>query len=84
MKRLWFKAKNYGYGWYPCSWQGWLILLAYVFAMVATAIQIDRHSHSVSDTILGVFPLWILYTLVLMLVCVLTGEKLRWRWGDKN
>ena len=22
-QKLWFKAKLYGWGWYPCSWEGW-------------------------------------------------------------
>ena len=79
--RLWFKAKRYGYGWHPATWQGWVVMLVYVASMVCTGIQIDIHSHSVSDTLIGVVPLWVLYTFVLILVCVRTGEKPRWRWG---
>ena len=33
----WFAAKRYGFGWVPCSWQGWLVLavflLLYVFVL---------------------------------------------------
>ena len=28
--KLWFRAKNYGWGWYPCSWEGWTVLLIWV------------------------------------------------------
>ena len=30
MTQLWFKAKKYGYGWYPATWQGWLVILVYL------------------------------------------------------
>ncbi|HTS17465.1 MAG TPA: hypothetical protein VMP11_07825 [Verrucomicrobiae bacterium] len=26
-KRVWFRAKRYGWGWgLPCAWQGWVVL----------------------------------------------------------
>ncbi len=81
MKTLWFRAKRYGYGWTPASWQGWLALLLYVIAVVATFRSIDVHSHSVSDTLIGFVPLWILYSFLLVLLCSLTGEKATWRRG---
>lgn len=81
MKKLWFKAKRYGYGWYPSSWEGWLCIIVYVVLMTKTAVVIDSHSHSVSDTLIGVVPLWLVYTFALILICYRTGEKPRWRWG---
>jgi uncharacterized membrane protein YhaH (DUF805 family) len=79
---IWFKAKRYGYGWYPATWQGWLIMLVWVVLITITAFQIDANSHSVSDTLIGIVPLWLFYTVILIVICVLTGEKARWRWGD--
>ncbi len=29
--KYWFKAKNYGWGWYPATWQGWLILAGFIY-----------------------------------------------------
>lgn len=79
--KLWFRAKNYGWGWYPSSWQGWVILLLYILLMGVTGLGIDGASHSVSDTLMIVAPLWVLYTCILLLICIATGEKPRWRWG---
>lgn len=81
MKTLWFRAKICGYGWIPCSWQGWLVLVVYIIALVVTFRTVDLHSHSGSDTLIGVVPLWVLYTFILLLICYRTGEKPRWRWG---
>ncbi len=83
MRTLWFKAKRYGWGWTPCSVQGWLILAAYIVLSIKTFLFIDAHSHSGSDTLIGFVPLELLYTFTLILICHRTGEKPRWRWGGK-
>ena len=54
MKKEWFR----GVGWVylPVSWQGiWLVLMAIVFC-AQVFVAVDRRSHSVSDTLYGVFP----------------------------
>lgn len=83
MKTLWFKTKKYGYGWTPCSYQGWLVILVYLIAMVATSRVIELQSRSSGDALIITAPLWILYTLLLLLITYRTGEKPRWRWGGK-
>jgi hypothetical protein len=80
-KKPWFKAKMYGWGWYPSSWQGWLVLFLFILLNVITFIKIDKNSHSVSDTLIGFVPA--LFVLCIFLICIAykTGEKPRWRWG---
>lgn len=29
-KNIFFKAKKYGWGWYPATWQGWAIFGAFI------------------------------------------------------
>ena len=54
MKNRWFKP--WGWLYLPIRWQGAvLVLLALVFC-AQVFVAIDRHSHSVSDTLYGVFP----------------------------
>ena len=84
MKKYWFSAKRYGFGWVPCSWQGWLILVGFVAAVIADFVWIDRRSHSVSDTLINVVPHTILLISILLVICWFTGEKPRWRWGKKE
>ncbi len=81
-KKYWFKAKRYGWGWYPSSWQGWLIIGIYTFFAVAIFKDIDNASHSGSDTLIGFVLPFVLLTLILLLICYKTGEKPRWRWGE--
>ena len=79
-KKLWFKAKRYGWGWYPCSWQGWAILAMYLFVVISDVIFIDRHSHSVSGSLMNFFPHVYILTVFLIIICSATGEKAGWRW----
>ena len=34
MTRLWFRAKRYGWGWTPASVEGWLVMAAFMVAVV--------------------------------------------------
>lgn len=77
----WFKAKRYGWGWYPSSWQGWTVLALYIGALVWKFRGIDAYSHSASDTLLGLVVPYVVLTVLLILICYATGEKPRWRWG---
>jgi uncharacterized membrane protein YhaH (DUF805 family) len=73
-KTYWFKAKHYGWGWYPVTWQGWLVLTVFV-------VIIGYRSTTMLNII--IVPEFIVYTVILLIVCLLTGEKPRWRWGKK-
>ncbi len=81
-KKLWFKAKRYGYGWYPCTWQGWGVLTMYIFALFNTFLIADRHAHSVSDSLMNFFPQAYVLTAFLIIICDAKGEKAKWRWGN--
>jgi hypothetical protein len=57
MSTPWFKRLGWIYR--PISWQGW-ILSALALAFCFNAFRaIDRHSHSASDTLYGVFPYFV-------------------------
>lgn len=72
----WFRRKTYGYGWTPSTWQGWLMVTAYVLFMLWNAEQKAQVLQFVSNTVLA--------TIVLLIVAYLTGESPRWQWGSKQ
>ncbi|MCE9586563.1 hypothetical protein K8R04_04600 [Candidatus Uhrbacteria bacterium] len=85
MKRpIWFKAKNYGYGWYPATWQGWLIMAIWLALLLLNLYRIDSVSHSSSDTLINFVPQSLILTLILVAVSYWAGEKPRWRWGKDD
>lgn len=82
-KKLWFKAKRYGYGWYPSSWQGWAVIAVYLGLMVILSLQIDT-PHPNSQMLVRFLLPGIVLTIVLVAVAYAKGEPARWRWGDKD
>jgi len=54
MKTIWFK--RWGGFYLPVSLPGIVITLAAAAFCAQAFLAIDRHSHSVSDTLYGVFP----------------------------
>lgn len=54
MKQAWFKR----FGWFhlPISFSGALVFLVAAGFCINVFLAVDRHSHSVSDTLYGVFP----------------------------
>jgi ACR3 family arsenite efflux pump ArsB len=79
-KKLWFKAKRFGWGWYPCSWEGWMVILLYVVVITIHSINIERFADSGKEVIINfVIPL-IINTIFLIIICYARGEKPYWRW----
>lgn len=84
MKTYWFKAKKYGYGWYPSTWQGWLILALYLGYVLYITMMFEA-AHLPKDTVSIDFMLQIfLPTALLIYICYRTGEPAKWRWGDEK
>lgn len=78
---LWFKPKLFGWGWTPVKWQGWMVILVYVTALVKLFILFDLQSHSGSDTLINMFIPFVLLTSLLIYICYKKGGKPKWQWG---
>ena len=70
----WFPAKRYGWGWsIPNTWQGWLVLAAFFGMLVAGYLVVPLDWR---------FFVYLAALCALLVgVCWLKGEPLRWRWG---
>ena len=83
-KLLWFKAKSFGWGWYPCTWQGWAILTAYT-VVFATTLTIMMNSKIEDNNYWVIYICWSVALFTgLLWVCYKYGEKPSWRWGNKR
>jgi hypothetical protein len=54
MRHRWFKA--WGWIYRPASWQGVAVILLALAFSVQVFLAVDARSHSVSDTLYGIFP----------------------------
>ncbi len=87
MDKLWFRAKDYGWGWTPCSGEGWIVTAIVLVALVAGNLAILWLA--VARAALG----WWLASMLawnaplcgmMLIVCWKTGERPRWRWGRRR
>jgi len=74
---IWFPAKKYGWGWGPPNcWQGWVVIAVWVALLVCGAVLLMPN---IGRFILCTATL----TIALNIMCMLKGEKPRWRWGKE-
>jgi hypothetical protein len=83
-KKLWFRAKTYGWGWTPCSWEGWLVVLLFIAFEYWNFMRLDAVSHSNSDTLRPFIIQSFFAVIIMILVSYVKGEKPGWRWGAKK
>lgn len=76
-RRYWFKNRN-SYGWYPATWEGWLSTFLYLTLIARKTIVVSKYSHSVDLIFWGILPYLVVYTVVFLVICFLTGESPRW------
>jgi len=82
-KELWFKAKNYGYGWYPCCLKGWIVIIIYALLLALSAFILEKISTSEISFIYSFIISILILTAILWTICKKKGEKPSWRWGIK-
>lgn len=73
---LWFKAKRYGYGWYPATWQGWTVMATWLALFAGAFVRWNVETQAAPFLLDAGAS-----TVALIVVSFLTGEKPRWRWG---
>lgn len=84
MKKLWFRNKTYGYGWYPASWEGWLTIAIYLTTVILTIPIIQSVTNTRTMFAVIFTPTISIATAILLFVAYKKGEKPEWRWGKKT
>jgi len=83
MKKLWFKRKLFGWGWYPASWEGWVVTAVFVALIVAFSFTVDENSSAQDKAFTFLLPILIL-TATFIRIAYKTGEAPRWQWGKEK
>ena len=79
-KKLWFKAKRFGWGWTPCTWQGWGILALLVVGLINEGVTFGALVDAgVIQPFAFLLRIAILVALFIV-ICYAKGEKPGWRW----
>lgn len=93
-RKLWFRAKEFGWGWYPITWKGWLVTVIYAilftfvsFIFVGWAGTASEAGVDTRDIVFGVLEFLAVIALLsysLYRICMRYGEAPRWRWGKNS
>lgn len=77
-KKYWFPAREQGWGWGPpSSWQGWVVILAYLGSLLALCRFLPP-AGSTASFLIGVG----VSTVLLLLICWIKGAPPR-KWSDQ-
>ena len=77
-KKYWFKRKTYGYGWTPCTWQGWLVIALGFTVFIPLVTRAPNLPLPLFMFLVG------LWAATLVLISYLKGPAPRWQWGNSN
>lgn len=81
--KLWFRAKYYGWGWYPATWQGWLVLLVWLATIISFTFIFENFINSTNG--IFYFETFIISSVIILIyICYKKGEKPRWQWGKEK
>tara|TARA_B100001964_G_C13672896_1_gene354132 strand:+ start:31 stop:273 length:243 start_codon:yes stop_codon:yes gene_type:complete len=77
--KYWFKPKSFGLGAEPTTWEGWLLIAAFVAYMVLLSLYLVPNY-------MGEFYLY--FTIGMLLLIYITKKKTdgpwEWNWGKKK
>ena len=79
----WFEVKSFGYGaGLPIAWQGWVLLLSYMAAVIGLAVLAGQAS---GWALAGIVALILLLTGIFVVIAhARTRGEWRWRWGEDD
>ena len=78
---IWFPAKKIGWGWgFPTHIMGWMALCVWVALVIATVVFFGPNKIGFSKFLGLIFT----YSIVLLIICIIKGEKLKWSWGNSR
>ncbi|MDO8295793.1 MAG: hypothetical protein Q7T19_05045 [Caulobacter sp.] len=78
MEKPWFSSKRFGYGArLPCSWEGWLVVVAYLAIVFASAVTMTEGNEKLH------FVIILFASVAFVVICARTTRGgWRWRWGQ--
>lgn len=82
LNKYWFKPKKYGYGAYPSSWEGYLVIILFILGIfvITKYTNIENNNY---NPFLFLFLLIIEFIFLIYISKNKTQEKWKFRWGEK-
>lgn len=74
-RKLWFRNKKNGTGWYPSSWQGWLAVAAHLLVVAGSVLIILRLGSYEPMAVAFGFLTVLMSSIALMKLARMRGER---------
>jgi hypothetical protein len=81
MHEFWFKPRSFGYGATPTTWEGWLVVAAYLL-VVAGCVAFTMRDKTFSSWVGGVAGIAIATTVMTAAAWLKTDGQWIWHWGE--
>jgi hypothetical protein len=81
-KKIWFRRKWYGWGWFPANGKGWSATLIYLILAIGGAYSLSASSDKNSSFLLLAYL--IVLSAIFILLAWKKGESPRWQWGREK
>ena len=84
--KYWFKPKNYGYGFYPVTWEGWLATAVFVIVLLISGCinNIFVDNVTMKEGMRFFLDVLIFSSIATIFFDKKMKEDLKWRWGRKR
>ena len=77
MVKLWFRQRDYGWGWFPITIEGWLVVAGFVSWIIYISSQVETYSSE------GLIIRLAIAILLLIIIGYAKGPKPQWHWGRR-
>ena len=80
LNKYWFKPKRYGYGAEPITWEGWILVAAFIgyLLYISTFLVDDESSKQYLWYVFGgIVVIWYVSK-------IKTEEDWKWNWGKRD
>lgn len=82
--KYWFKRRRYGYGWTPVTWQGFLIVILGLAAIIIAAFQLpNKPAQPTPDQLAMFYGVCAVVIVIFIVAGYLKSPKPHWRWGKR-
>ena len=86
VRKYWFIPKNYGWGFFPISWEGWLVTLGFVLIIILSAYLNNIFNPELLTSkgiIRYCFDLLLLIVIFVILMKPKTKGRIKFYWGNR-
>lgn len=83
-EKYWFRARKYGYGWSPSTWQGYLVVILYLGGNIYYLLDSLPGAQSEVDIFFRFVPKVLIFSAMLIIITYLKGEPVAWQWGKEE